>query len=205
MSFVTNPFLTYYFNPLPPHGGRLHFLLQQSAIIAISIHSLRMEGDGGRENADTVRLGISIHSLRMEGDVTLMRRTVKYAISIHSLRMEGDNGIDTRNSGHCISIHSLRMEGDMIVHCTRKHTIHFNPLPPHGGRPETTVSDTQAVPFQSTPSAWRETLGMGGHCIHWTFQSTPSAWRETGINFFQIAIFLISIHSLRMEGDRHRL
>ena len=34
------------------------------------------------------------------------------------------------------------------------------------------------------------------------FQSTPSAWRETFFNPFQLLIFCISIHSLRMEGDR---
>ena len=81
--------------------------------------------------------------------------------------------------------------------------LHFNPLPPHGGRPcnrstlfctdsisihslrmegdnDTNVYDPSIALFQSTPSAWRETDGL------WvmesrqdTFQSTPSAWRET--------------------------
>ena len=39
------------------------------------------------------------------------------------------------------------------------------------------VSDTT---FQSTPSAWRETIASikEGNYIG-TFQSTPSAWRET--------------------------
>ena len=34
-----------------------------------------------------------------------------------------------------------------------------------------------------------------------TFQSTPSAWRETMEMFEKCDIEFISIHSLRMEGD----
>ena len=34
------------------------------------------------------------------------------------------------------------------------------------------------------------------------FQSTPSAWRETFRNWLFLRCFLISIHSLRMEGDQ---
>ena len=33
------------------------------------------------------------------------------------------------------------------------------------------------------------------------FQSTPSAWRETGVVFPVTVNAVISIHSLRMEGD----
>ena len=56
----------------------------------------------------------------------------------------------------------------------------FNPLPPHGGRPAVLDELNEAKEFQSTPSAWRETLGdalkdAGSDA----FQSTPSAWRET--------------------------
>ena len=101
-----------------------------------------------------------------------------------------------------ISIHSLRMEGDTLTimyfvskmefqstpsawretkRCRKKRfwTQHFNPLPPHGGRLKT---------------------GIGW--IHWeTFQSTPSAWRETRFSYTQAGWHVISIHSLRMEGD----
>ena len=38
-------FISDYFNPLPPHGGRLQYLSQFYDMIQISIHSLRMEGD----------------------------------------------------------------------------------------------------------------------------------------------------------------
>ena len=33
------------------------------------------------------------------------------------------------------------------------------------------------------------------------FQSTPSAWRETVFRFQEFCKLVISIHSLRMEGD----
>ena len=39
------------------------------------------------------------------------------------------------------------------------------------------------------------------YCV---FQSTPSAWRETVFNFGDYRVNEISIHSLRMEGDAHR-
>ena len=34
------------------------------------------------------------------------------------------------------------------------------------------------------------------------FQSTPSAWRETDDYYFLLPKRVISIHSLRMEGDK---
>ena len=79
--------------------------------------------------------------------------------------------------------------------------------------------------FQSTPSAWRETIATdtatdrledfnplpphGGRLritssqhSRQSFQSTPSAWRETGKIFDGLVeAGRISIHSLRMEGD----
>ena len=80
------------------------------------------------------------------------------------------------------------------------------------------------IQFQSTPSAWRETLGTiltvwsGSISIHSlrmegddesrdrynlaeAFQSTPSAWRETILQRRICGGQTISIHSLRMEGD----
>ena len=57
--------------------------------------------------------------------------------------------------------------------------IHFNPLPPCGGRLDTVSKIADHIQFQSTPSVWRETpLTRIGFrvCV---FQSTPSVWRET--------------------------
>ena len=78
----------------------------------ISIHSLRMEGDGGK-------LCAIIMSIVFQSTPSAWRETfqcytgiVDFFISIHSLRMEGDD----------VETYFLRILG------------HFNPLPPHGGR-----------------------------------------------------------------------
>ena len=55
--------------------------------------------------------------------------------------------------------------------------------------------------FQSTPSAWRETRSEACEPVNSVFQSTPSAWRETSAMEYLIQLGIISIHSLRMEGD----
>ena len=79
-----------------------------------------------------------------------------------------------------ISIHSLRMEGDEQER-------------------QQLIVDTL---FQSTPSAWRETE-ISLRCRYlMEFQSTPSAWRETEYDPETGLPLDISIHSLRMEGDR---
>ena len=79
-----------------------------------------------------------------------------------------------------ISIHSLRMEGDHKCAIIYTEVRDFNPLPPHGGRPSHLSSPATPSLFQSTPSAWRET-------------SELIVAKTLG--------YVISIHSLRMEGD----
>ena len=138
--------------------------------------------------------------------------------------MEGDGAITTPGYVGDISIHSLRMEGDSRHCACGRSQLHFNPLPPHGGRlPFSNRRFTDST-FQSTPSAWRETHWHNGQSITRQFQSTPSAWRETsqvlGVDLsgdyfnplpphggrrYQDIMYdrnrNISIHSLRMEGD----
>ena len=90
---------------------------------AISIHSLRVEGDtwfygnevrdydfnplppcGGRRVEDSAAdscIYISIHSLRVEGDCgTIDDNGVTHGISIHSLRVEGDDS--AHREGACL-------------------------------------------------------------------------------------------------------
>ena len=174
-----------YFNPLPPHGGRRCASENTQSHHRISIHSLRMEGDPSiphigvewyafqstpsawRETSaggcDSVITIISIHSLRMEGDppAFVVFKEEKH-ISIHSLRMEGDPSASAWRTASRISIHSLRMEGDMFFGRSALLRRHFNPLPPHGGRLKALLNDSPIFPFQSTPSAWRETFRRGG-------------------------------------------
>ena len=79
-----------------------------------------------------------------------------------------------------ISIHSLRVEGDDVTYDFDKHCNQF----------------------QSTPSVWRETAAtIFPSTSARTFQSTPSVWRETVKEISTIYQKVISIHSLRVEGD----
>ena len=56
-----------HFNPLPPCGGRPERPSMPSCRQSISIHSLRVEGDGDAMTPQQIQK-ISIHSLRVEGD-----------------------------------------------------------------------------------------------------------------------------------------
>ena len=169
-----------YFNPLPPHGGRLVFSLPGADLGSISIHSLRMEGDSSPDTAEPMLHDISIHSLRMEGDNVCDCPVCIHCISIHSLRMEGDSDLfgDDLEEEEFQSTPSAWRETQYCI-LSPHSVINFNPLPPHGGRLATPSAIRYCSKFQSTPSAWRETYSSGGiwGCLH------------------------ISIHSLRMEGD----
>ena len=100
-----------YFNPLPPCGGRRRNAKAAIAKAAISIHSLRVEGDR-LTVLEYVGKKISIHSLRVEGDLCGTIDIARRSISIHSLRVEGDRGKRQR----------------------APRGTDFNPLPPCGGR-----------------------------------------------------------------------
>ena len=84
-----------------------------------------------------------------------------------------------RTTGRVISIHALREEGDCSAGSAPSAHHNFNPRPPRGGRPAELFHSTANEVFQSTPSARRAT--------------PPTAERES--------IMLISIHTLREEGD----
>ena len=71
------------------------------------------------------------------------------------------------------------MEGDFSVHLQHLTTFHFNPLPPHGGRPDVFHAISAFSYFNPLP---------------------PHGGRLREFLFFRL-IFVISIHSLRMEGD----
>ena len=170
---------------------------------AISIHSLRMEGDRQKKIRHPATMIISIHSLRMEGDRITLKVDCQESISIHSLRMEGDSSNATvGNYLIHISIHSLRMEGDSYVRFSTRRTGHFNPLPPHGGRHAFKYLWRHEKKFQSTPSAWRET---NSHCVlFWNadnFNPLPPHGGRLQKDVNNYVFRFISIHSLRMEGD----
>ena len=102
-----------------------------------------------------------------------------------------------------ISIHSLRMEGDIDINQIDEMLFcNFNPLPPHGGRHGYASEPPAATEFQSTPSAWRETIkeisSLGDNS---DFNPLPPHGGRLNGATVKIIDADISIHSLRMEGD----
>ena len=195
-----------YFNPLPPHGGRLitsllyyYYTQFQSTPSAWretpvwkhvqqSKTSFQSTPSAWRETAQSARylcfFGISIHSLRMEGDMIHLVQLSIFFISIHSLRMEGDvfSCVHAFTS-RFISIHSLRMEGDCgVIRWGYRKNISIHSL-----RMEGDYMKSAGIAYRVLISI--HSLRMEGDI-------------DTQIKVFDDA--RISIHSLRMEGDRYK-
>ena len=106
----------------------------------------------------------------MEGDEDRSLVCVLNAISIHSLRMEGDPSPTWEASKPMPFQSTPSAWRETVLQVVGQSTgHHFNPLPPHGGRPLFRSRFRFPRKFQSTPSAWRETgllLGDGGGNSH---------------------------------------
>ena len=130
--------IRWYFNPLPPHGGRRHCENRLHRYTEISIHSLRMEGDVFSRTAGRLK-NVFQSTPSAWRETTEQVRNHHQTNYFNPLPPHGGRRYATkiyiRSVG--ISIHSLRMEGD------RQH-------------PD--IPDAEDT-FQSTPSAWRETYG----------------------------------------------
>ena len=105
-----------YFYPRPPGGGRQLDGASKGYGAAISIHALRVEGDG-----TMMRFFPSTNSHFYPRPPGGGRRT-KYLkakcvspISIHALRVEGDYRGRESSRALPISIHALRVEGDLAA------------------------------------------------------------------------------------------
>ena len=97
------------------------------------------------------------------------------------------------------------MEGDLLIETIFILGQHFNPLPPHGGRPHCRhLSGLSTYNFNPLPPHGGRLIAFAFALCLCTFQSTPSAWRETRILETLVYRKYISIHSLRMEGDTHQ-
>ena len=127
-----------YFNPLPPHGGRLDGLIDNLPQLIISIHSLRMEGD--------IWLPVALSQ----------RQTFQSTPSAWRETSGAESGAFSID----ISIHSLRMEGDQKSVGCRCTGAAFQSTPSAWRETITVICYLAAeIVFQSTPSAWRETAG----------------------------------------------
>ena len=102
-------------------------------------------------------------------------------ISIHALRMEGDAAAACRRDADRISIHALRVEGD----------------------PGAKVEISYNGKFLSTPSGWRATRPVSRHPLignHFYPRPPGGGRREHRMN--ELLTICISIHALRVEGDK---
>ena len=118
-----------------------------------------MEGDAGFSFfVDTV-IPISIHSLRMEGDGenTSFSEIPKSFQSTPSAWRE--TAAIWKSPEREIHFNPLPPHGGRRRNrlCNVCNLGYFNPLPPHGGRLGSDIDHADVVIFQSTPSAWRET------------------------------------------------
>ena len=175
--------------------------------MSISIHALRVEGDGQVEYREGTAYYISIHALRVEGDKHCPEEwtsdhhfyprppcggrplTVSNAMKVFlflstpSVWRATDNG-RILSADYLISIHALRVEGDPSLLYVRqpKALISIHALRVEG--------DDQFFGLFETDNK---------------FLSTPSVWRATVYTRLFVPIGQISIHALRVEGDPRRL
>ena len=216
------------FYPRPPGGGRPLTALEDSGVTDISIHALQVEGDNIAKFDGSFYTAISIHALRVEGDRRRFCLSTRHPhhfyprppgggrlgggwsnlvggnISIHALRVEGDRTKEGQDvESFRISIHALRVEGDLQSFSGRAVSgISIHALRVEGDRHRGLLRYT-ARRFLSTPSGWRATVKapLNG-IIGLLFLSTPSGWRATIDTEQCYQILYISIHALRVEGDR---
>ena len=163
-----------YFNPLPPHGGR-HINNENSKYSSSFQSTPSAWRETTRQRIGTTNIAFqSTPSAWRETDLktgdicgynefqstpsawreteTLVHISVWRYISIHSLRMEGDSSSMTSAacSGVFQSTPSAWRETS-VTSCTGLGLTHFNPLPPHGGRPDMAVCHPSLIYFNPLP------------------------------------------------------
>ena len=157
------------------------FTSHSQTLPGISIHSLRMEGDG-------VPLCILTGDYTFQSTPSAWRETAAYG--------DGDSGDDLFQSTssawretalYFLSPSMLLFQSTPSAwretfSCRHKYlnALHFNPLPPHGGRRQRRFLIIRKINHFNPlpPHGGRPTTGNVVK-VSESFQSTPSAWRET--------------------------
>ena len=125
--------VVYYFNPLPPHGGRHEVLMNMyhsrnfnplpphGGRLAKSIYFDRRKTFQSTPSAwrETRKAFILTGEKQFQSTPSAWRETSLVLLAVQLFK---------------ISIHSLRMEGDDYARLFFQKILYFNPLPPHGGR-----------------------------------------------------------------------
>ena len=168
----------------------------------ISIHALRVEGDGEPGYQPIVQTFISIHALRVEGDGRCLPLLQRLQISIHALRVEGDPVTVNQRHGIIISIHALRVEGDANYYeYSPEELISIHALRVEGDI-GAIIMDMPALQFLSTPSGWRATHAFfARRRFCFDFYPRPPGGGRHAVHRPRDPVDTISIHALRVEGD----
>ena len=124
-----------YFYPRPPRGGRhIADIEKTPEPIFLSTPSARRATEDGR--VEEAVLTISIHALREEGDPTFGQNWTRLE-NFYPRPPRGGRRVQLLHDAEDdeISIHALREEGDQVRHGHPLRRQDFYPRPPRGGRP----------------------------------------------------------------------
>ena len=132
----------------------------------------------------------------------LLNQFQKNFISIHALRVEGDKIAPFVKHLHYISIHALRVEGDH-QHSTRiRPRCNFYPRPPGGGRPQQDYIHRLRTDFYPRPPGGGRPFCISKDICVYNFYPRPPGGGRLSHSMFPRTAETISIHALRVEGDK---
>ena len=146
------------FNPRPPRGGRHPDMVTFTGTMGFQSTPSARRATAGVAVFRLALVAISIHALREEGDSAnswAFRNTPYF-----NPRPPRGGRQAVCPPGHHrgqISIHALREEGDWRPCRRTSGPLYFNPRPPRGGRRWESIQAAVDNVFQSTPSARRAT------------------------------------------------
>ena len=173
-----------------------------SMTLYVSIHALRVEGDGHRALCTGNQRRFNPRPPRGGRLSSVMRENLRNMFQSTPSAWRATVATLSRADAGRVSIHALRVEGDGRSSTAPPWPNCFNPRPPRGGRRPTSSTITQLWRFQSTPSAWRATLllshrAAGLHVSIHALRVEGDAFRECDAYRLDV-----SIHALRVEGDQ---
>ena len=222
-------FRPFNFYPRPPGGGRPEVLPKGAGRHGISIHALRVEGDYKKMTGDAPRL-ISIHALRVEGDPArkhagagrknfyprppgggrLGRRNAKCLQRTYFYPRPPGGGRQWHLKQSCCvaALFLSTPSGWRATVVFEDHKVvkaDFYPRPPGGGRPSRCCpSPAFSTDFYPRPPGGgrRDLPARGSACAYNFYPRPPGGGRPAAKGRKRRCKKKISIHALRVEGDR---
>ena len=173
-------------------------------VYQISIHALRVEGDGNAEDKRVAQLLISIHALRVEGDCTHLRwmpRNARFLSTPSGWRATLVPRADRRRRGHFYP----RPPGGgrhSILITTPRWKRNFYPRPPGGGRLSTSTPIWRSLYFYPRPPGGGRRVPFRPRPGRTDFYPRPPGGGRRIVNSLMWTDVQISIHALRVEGDK---